>query len=193
MDRNGIPKPLGLPPGPYWHPRISPNGKQLVFYTDDGKEQIVWIYDLDGKTSLRRLTFGGKNFVPIWSADSQRVMFQSDREGDLGLFWQRADGTGVAERVTKPEGEWDWSLRQRVGLGRPDIPVHRFRRPTTQASGRIRFATRKRPCLSMLHHGRKTLRSHRMAAGWHINHGKKPDREVYRAAVPRDGREVSDY
>jgi Tol biopolymer transport system component len=31
------------------------------------------------------------------------VAFQSDREGDLGIFWQRADGVGTAERLTKPE------------------------------------------------------------------------------------------
>jgi Tol biopolymer transport system component len=41
--------------------------------------------------------------VPVWSADGERVAFQSDREGDLGLFWQRADGTTVAERLTKPD------------------------------------------------------------------------------------------
>ena len=52
---------------------------------------------------MRRLTFGGKNRFPIWSADGQRVAFQSDREGDLGIFWQRADGSGAAERLTKPD------------------------------------------------------------------------------------------
>jgi Tol biopolymer transport system component len=46
---------------------------------------------------------GGANRYPIWSADSQRVAFQSDREGDFGIFWQRADGSGTAERLTKPE------------------------------------------------------------------------------------------
>jgi len=106
MDRNGTPKRLELPKLNFWHPRISPNGKQLAVSTDDGKEQIVWIYDLDGKTSMRRLTFGGNNRLPIWSPDGQRVLFQSDREGDDALFWQRADGTGVAERMTKLEGEW---------------------------------------------------------------------------------------
>ena len=52
---------------------------------------------------MRRLTFGGKSRFPIWSADGQRIAFQSDREGDLGIFWQRTDGTGTAERLTKPE------------------------------------------------------------------------------------------
>src|SRR6516165_8233492 len=45
----------------------------------------------------------GSNRFPIWSADSQRVAFQSDREGDRGIFWQRSDGSGTAERLTKPE------------------------------------------------------------------------------------------
>ncbi len=30
------------------------------------------------------------------------MIFQSDREGELGLFWQRADGVGTAERLTQP-------------------------------------------------------------------------------------------
>ena len=36
-------------------------------------------------------------------ADGRQVTFQSDREGDLGLFRQRADGTGPTERLTKSE------------------------------------------------------------------------------------------
>ena len=34
--------------------------------------------------------------------DSQRVAFQSDRDGDLAIFRQPADGTGAAERLTRP-------------------------------------------------------------------------------------------
>jgi Tol biopolymer transport system component len=39
----------------------------------------------------------------MWSSDGQRIAFQSDREGDFGIFSQPADGTGTAERLTKPE------------------------------------------------------------------------------------------
>ena len=28
---------------------------------------------------------------------------RSDREGNAGIWWQRADGSGLAERLTKPE------------------------------------------------------------------------------------------
>jgi eukaryotic-like serine/threonine-protein kinase len=103
LDRKGGTEPLKLPPGPYEFPRVSPDGKRLAFGTNDGKEAIVWIYDLSGTSAMRRLTFGGKSRFPIWSADGERVAFQSDREGDLGIFWQRADGTGAAERLTRAE------------------------------------------------------------------------------------------
>ncbi|MBI3400335.1 MAG: serine/threonine-protein kinase [Acidobacteria bacterium] len=103
FDRKGAAESLKLSPGSYEYPRVSPDGKRIAFGTSDGKEAIVWIYDLAGASAMRRLTFGGNNRFPIWSADGQHVAFQSDREGDLGVFWQRADGTGAAERLTKPE------------------------------------------------------------------------------------------
>jgi len=40
---------------------------------------------------------------PVWNADSRRLAFQSDRDGDAGIFWQPADGNGVAERLTKAD------------------------------------------------------------------------------------------
>jgi Tol biopolymer transport system component len=101
-DRKGALEPLKLPPGPYEAPRVSPDGKRIAFGTQDGKESSVWTYDLAGTSAIQRLTFSGNNRFPIWSSDSTRVTFQSDREGDLGIFWQLADGTGTVERLTKP-------------------------------------------------------------------------------------------
>ena len=101
VDRSGGRKNLNVPPGAYSQPRISPNGKQLAVFTDDGKDAIVWIYDLSGAAPIRRLTFGGRNHRPAWTPDGQRIAFTSDRDGNYGLFWQRADGTGMAERLGK--------------------------------------------------------------------------------------------
>ncbi len=103
LDRNGNLQPLKLPPGPYVNPRVSPDGKYVAFETTNGKETAVWIYALSGTSQMRRLTFGGQNRYPVWSHDSQRIAFQSDRDGDLAIFWQRADGTGLVERLTKPD------------------------------------------------------------------------------------------
>jgi serine/threonine-protein kinase len=102
-DRKGGVELLKLPPGPYLMPRVSPDGAHIAFGTDDGKEAIVYIYDLSGTAARRRLTFGGNNRFPVWLGKG--VAFQSDRDSDLGIFWQAADG-GAAERLTKPnQGE----------------------------------------------------------------------------------------
>ena len=103
MDRTGHMVPLKLLPRPYEFPRASPDGRRIAFGTDDGKEAIVWTYDLSGTSTMQRLTFGGNNRFPIWTSDGKRVAFQSDRDGDLAIFWQPADGTGTAERLTKPD------------------------------------------------------------------------------------------
>ena len=104
FDRKGIGTGLNLPPGFYTHPRVSPDGQHLVFETRDGKNSVVSTYPLSGKRAIRRLTFEGNNRMPIWSRDGKHVVFQSDREGDHGIFWQPVAG-GPAERLTRaPKG-----------------------------------------------------------------------------------------
>jgi serine/threonine-protein kinase len=101
VDRAGTAASLKLPPGPYEYPRVSPDGKRIAFDSDDA-QGAIWIYDLSGATAMRRLTVAGRNRIPVW-ADNDRVIFQSDREGDAALWWQRADGNEPAERLTKPD------------------------------------------------------------------------------------------
>jgi eukaryotic-like serine/threonine-protein kinase len=102
VDRSGSVTPLKTSPGAYVHARASRDGTRAALDTDDGKEAIVWIYELAETSAMKRLTFSGGNRFPIWSPDGQRVAFQSDREADQAIFAQRIDGTGV-ERLTKPE------------------------------------------------------------------------------------------
>ena len=101
-DRNGVVTPLPLPRGSYQNPRASRDGKWLALETHDGKQTAISVYELGGESSIRRLTFGGNNRVPVWSADGKRLAFQSDRDGDRAIFWQPAEG-GPAERLTRPE------------------------------------------------------------------------------------------
>ena len=103
FGRDGAVQALKLPPAPYEYPRLSPNGKQIAVGTDDGTDASVWIYDVSGAASIRRLTLGGRNRVPVWSPDGEHVAFQSNREGDLAIFRQRTDGTAQVERLTRPD------------------------------------------------------------------------------------------
>ena len=101
VNRAGEKKLLGLPAQPYYQPRVSPDGKQVaVEVNDGGREMNIWVYELAGATAMRRLTFGGRNRSPVWTRDGQRIVFRSDRGGDWSLYWQRADGSGAAERLT---------------------------------------------------------------------------------------------
>lgn len=61
----------------------------------DFRDNSIWLYGLDGGGSARRLTFGGRDQYPIWSADSQWIIFQSDRGGDRAIY---ANGSTAPER-----------------------------------------------------------------------------------------------
>jgi Tol biopolymer transport system component len=103
LDRGGrLVRRLGLREGAYVTPRVSPDGR-YVAYSERGNDPNIWIASLDGAAPPRRLTFSGRNSFPVWSGDGQHLAFQSDREGDQAIYWQRADGSGEAERLTTPQ------------------------------------------------------------------------------------------
>lgn len=99
-DRSGRERVLALAPAEYEGPRVSPDGRRLAFSTDDRQEAAVWIYDLSEEHAIRRLTFSGRNRLPLWSPDGTRVAFQSDHKGDTSIFVKNVDGAGEAERLT---------------------------------------------------------------------------------------------
>jgi len=102
-DVDGKATPLKIDPAPFEFPRSSPDGTQIVYDIDDGKDASVWVYDVSGSATPRRLTLEGRSRNPVWSSDGQWIAFQSDREGDLAVFRVRADGsTGTIERLTRP-------------------------------------------------------------------------------------------
>ena len=80
---------------------MSRDGGQLAVGIDDGIDADVWVYDLSGKSALRRLTSEGHNRFPVWFPDGQRVTFQSDREGTASIYAQASDGVRAAVRLTE--------------------------------------------------------------------------------------------
>jgi Tol biopolymer transport system component len=112
-DPTGQFEHLKLPRGRYSTPRVSPDGTRLALGVQDGNQARIAIYDLSGVTGLRHLTLTGNNRFPIWSRDSKRLTFQSDREGDLALFHMPVDGGPVVRLTTPDPGDAhepeDWS------------------------------------------------------------------------------------
>ena len=61
-----------------------------------------------GRDTLSCLTFDpGVDRGPLWSPDGQRIAFSSTRadQATANLYWQRADGTGDAERLTESKNQ----------------------------------------------------------------------------------------
>ena len=103
VDPSGKVQRLPVPADSYFHPRVSPDGRLVVMTIFRGNEPAIWVYDLYGSAPPRRLTFDGADLTPIWNPDGRSVTFRSNRAGGQGLFQQRADGTGAAERLTTAE------------------------------------------------------------------------------------------
>jgi len=101
LDFNGHSRMLRTPPASYEAPRVSPDGRRLAVTTDDDGGTI-WIYEMAGLNTLRRLTFEGYARSPLWSPDGRSMAFGSSRAGRAGIFVQAADGSGTAERLTTP-------------------------------------------------------------------------------------------
>jgi Tol biopolymer transport system component len=100
VDRQGHETPIPAPPRPYLLPALSPDGTRVAVFAND-QERDLWLWDLR-RTTLTRLTATpGVDVVHVWTPDSRRLIFTSERGGVRNLFWQAADGSGAVERLTE--------------------------------------------------------------------------------------------
>jgi serine/threonine-protein kinase len=98
-DRSGRETAIKGPPRAYQYPRLSPDGSKIAVALAD-QQSDIWVFDLSRGT-LTPLTFdAGADTMPAWFPDGRRILFSSSRAGAMNLFWQQADGTGVAHQVT---------------------------------------------------------------------------------------------
>jgi Tol biopolymer transport system component/DNA-binding winged helix-turn-helix (wHTH) protein len=95
VDRQGNEQPLNMEPGRYGYARVSPDGTRIAIDVA-GSNRDIWIWDL-GREILTRLTDGpNEDMTPLWSPDSRRVFFSSNRTGNFDVYSQPADGSTQA-------------------------------------------------------------------------------------------------
>jgi Tol biopolymer transport system component len=99
-DRAGSVNRISIANAAYSHVRVSRDGLRAAVGVDDGKDAHILIYGLDGKNAPQRLTTAGESRFPIWSPDGKWIAYSSSSDSRQGIFRQRADETGVAERLT---------------------------------------------------------------------------------------------
>jgi eukaryotic-like serine/threonine-protein kinase len=111
VDRNGAAQPLPLSARPYLNPRISPDGRRFLVWTQGDRN--VWTHDLSRGVTTR-LTFEGRNARAIWTPDGARITYASAIAGAENLFWRRSDGSGTADRLASS------ALQQAPAVWTPD-------------------------------------------------------------------------
>jgi len=106
VDRKGNARPVTQIKRAYEDMALSPDGRWLAV-TVEGTTWNVWVYEFE-RDSLTRLTLDRDNRDPTWSPDGKRVVYNSFRDGQYGLFWKPADNSGPEERLTS-SGYWQVS------------------------------------------------------------------------------------
>jgi Tol biopolymer transport system component len=113
LDRAGTLSVLRNAPSSWTNPAFSPDGRLLAVDIHDGVQTDIWIYDWERDTLSRRTFDTADDARPVWSPDGTRIAYASRRGGSsvFNLYWQRADGTGDAERLTTSENaQWPSSF-----------------------------------------------------------------------------------
>jgi len=78
---------LSVPPGHYESAAISPDGTHAVLVQSASpSESSLWLIDLARGGASPLSTGRGRNDSPVWSPDSTRIVFSSDRDGAQNFF-----------------------------------------------------------------------------------------------------------
>jgi len=142
LDAAGNMQPLLAKPGPYLHPRVSPDGQRLALELREGPNTDVWMYDLQRDT-LTRVTFSGTpNGSPLWSPDGRYIVFLAQGQG---LSSVRADGASKSQLLTQTKNVQlpqsftpDGKRLSFFQGGNPDAPSGIWTLPVDRDDGNLR-------------------------------------------------------
>ncbi len=112
MDLFGNMHQLSDLPFDAYAPSVSPDNQKIVFTTNDGSHQTLWIMTRDGRNPYQVTDRAdGEAWDPVWSPDGTQILFASNKGGEIQLFVMDADGSN-AHRLTNIDGlrgRSDWS------------------------------------------------------------------------------------
>jgi WD40 repeat protein len=97
------------------HPRISRDGRQVVFAVLDVQTALLdlWLHDLPRRVSTRFTFEPAVNVFPVWSPDGGRIAFASNRKGRHNIYQRATSGSGDDEVLLPPAAAFryptDWS------------------------------------------------------------------------------------
>lgn len=110
VSMEGIDEPVTDMRRPAHFPRLSPDGRRIVYGSLGNRESQTWVYDLVTGTNSR-LTEDGYPLGAIWSPDGKTLLHGSLKALAHNLYLQPYDGSAPMERVMTSEhlqfvGSW---------------------------------------------------------------------------------------
>lgn len=108
---DGNSREIGRLPANTFAPRVSPDGRTLVYNTQ-GVDEAVYFYDL-ASGATRQLTTRARG--PLWSLDGTRVYYIAGDANDEKLYSHKADGSEPPELLVDPaRAPESWSRRDEL-------------------------------------------------------------------------------
>jgi len=75
-------------------PSYSPDGRKVVFNSDRGGSQQIYVMDANGR-NVKRISFGnGRYATPVWSPRGDIIAFTKMYKGEFFIGVMNTDGTG---------------------------------------------------------------------------------------------------
>jgi Tol biopolymer transport system component len=106
----GQPQPVTTGSRFWANPDPSPDGTQVVFYSQVSPEGDLYVSSTDDTGALRQLTEGpALDRVPRWSPDGQWIAMFSDRSKELQVWIIRADGSELRQVTSSTSSIVAWS------------------------------------------------------------------------------------
>ena len=89
----------------YTAPAFSPDGTRVAVGVGNYGKRDIWVFETKRGTASR-LTFNpADDFDPAWTADGSRILFSSDRNGQIDIYQKDANGLGSEQPVFQSKGQ----------------------------------------------------------------------------------------
>jgi serine/threonine protein kinase len=144
LDRSGTRLSVLGPRGRYSEPALSPDDKTVAYSREDEPTRTVDIYLVNlARPAPSKFTSGsGRNRAPVWSPEGTRIVFQSNRPTDPGLYVKAVD-TGKEQPLLRVDRGGmtprDWSRNGFILAERRQRSAGIFKVPSSGDAGPTQF------------------------------------------------------